>query len=150
MDHVAIHTTRSRSLNRWLGSASSGKNTFAGKKKGDADRSFSETASSFTGIHDDLNAKLDDFLGELESNLSLAGERLEATITKLTSLQDALSTPLAPEKDESKTQHLPQKHRDVLGLRAKGLNVEEIATRLNIGKGEVELILALYEAGDKH
>jgi hypothetical protein len=37
-----------------------------------------------------------------------------------------------------------------LGLRAKGLNVEEIATRLNIGKGEVELILALYEAGDKH
>lgn len=120
------------------------------KKKGDADRSFSETASSFTGFHDDLNAKLDDFLGELESNLSLAGERLEATITKLTSLQDALSTPLAPEKDESKTQHLPQKHRDVLGLRAKGLNVEEIATRLNIGKGEVELILALYEAGDKH
>ncbi|HHY19803.1 MAG TPA: DUF2802 domain-containing protein [Firmicutes bacterium] len=33
-------------------------------------------------------------------------------------------------------------------MKNKGLNVTEIAKRLDIGKGEVELILSLYGAGD--
>lgn len=122
---------------------------------GDNEASFHETATASDAFYENLNSKLDDFIGELSSNLHLAGDQLDAKIAQIASRQDSLTNLLArfselKGEERDRSQHLPQKHRDVLALKQKGLNVEEIATRLNIGKGEVEIILSLYEAGDKN
>lgn len=122
--------------------------------EGDIEASFYESAADSTlGLN--LNEKLDGFIDELSENVTLAGSQLDLRIRQLASLQEEIAKSLVDFGDVLKkaghgdeVKHLPQKHKDVLALQQKGLNVSEIATRLNIGKGEVELILSLYEAGD--
>ncbi len=103
----------------------------------------------------DIDDKLEILMDELNESFHLAGTELDLRIAKLAKLQESVDQSImkwqkaiqeAQTLDEKK--QLPQKHKDVLALNKNGLNITEIAQRLNIGKGEVELILALYGAGE--
>jgi len=103
----------------------------------------------------DIDEKLDVLIDEFNESFHLAGNELDLRIAKLAKLQESVDQSIlywqkaiqkAQTLDEKK--HLPPKHKDVLALNKNGLNITEIAQRLNIGKGEVEMILALYGAGE--
>jgi DNA-binding NarL/FixJ family response regulator len=103
----------------------------------------------------DVSENLGFFIDELSESVLEAGSELDTRIAELAKLQDSIDSSLEYWKEAikeakiaEKQQRLPQKHKDVLALKNKGLNVTEIAKRLDIGKGEVELILSLYGAGD--
>lgn len=115
--------------------------------------SLIETAS--TSLNHNIDSKIDVLIDEFSESVHFASTELDSRISELAKLQDSINSSLVHWQETLKKaqavdekQQLPQKHKDVLMYNKKGLNITEIASRMNIGKGEVELILALYEAGD--
>lgn len=108
-------------------------------------------------VNNNQSERYGSFMDELNESVQAAEEHIDARIAELGKLQETIDNSLqywqeAIKKAQivDKEQRLPQKHKEVLTLKRNGLNISEIAKRMNIGKGEVELILALYEAGEVH
>lgn len=108
----------------------------------DADNAIDELSKLSQNIFDEINTKYQEllylysFIDEKQKELSLNYEKVDLSVSNDLHI-------LGESNSQSTVTNLNNKHKEILSLYNKGMSVSEIAKALNLGQGEVKLIIDL-------
>lgn len=111
---------------------------------GEADNAIEEINKLSRNVLDEINIKYQELLylysliDEKERELSSTYKNIDVSIQNTTD-----SKPAKPRNVASVVNANNPKHKEILELKNNGLNISEIAKKLNLGQGEVTLVLEL-------
>jgi len=110
---------------------------------GEADDAIEEINKLSGGVLEEINVKYQELLylysliDEKEKQLSSTYKKVDISVNDISGMNTLVRAPNIAFNINN------PKHKQIMDLSSSGLNVSEIAKRLNLGQGEVRLILQL-------